>query len=82
MLIFLGLIALNALLYFAAANKRVRRNAIKSQWMMRNQWVQLTESEKEEYEGLSMAALLIPAILLSCLILAMLILKIIEIIGG
>lgn len=82
MLVFLGLIALNALLYFAASNKRLRRSIIKSHWMMRDRWIQLTESEKEEYEGLGMTIILLPAIILSGLILAMVILKITETISG
>ena len=82
MLDFLILICVNALLYLAAASKRLRRSMIKTHWMMKDRWPRLTDAEKEEYEGLGMAFFLLPAMTLSGLLLAMLASTIIETTGG
>ena len=72
----------NALLYYAASNRRARRSVIKSHWLVKDRWVQMKEAEREEYEGLGMAVFLLPAIVLSGLILALLVIKMVETLSG
>jgi ABC-type Fe3+ transport system permease subunit len=74
----LVLMCVNALLYYAASNKRARRSAIKSHWLVKDRWVQMKETEKEEYEGLGIVIFLLPAVILSGLILVMLVIKIVD----
>ena len=50
--------------------------------MMKDRWVQMKETEKEDYEELGMAIFLSPAIMLSGLFLAMLVINIVEALSG